>query len=130
MPKKAKANVVCTCNVIQILSENKITIDIDPLCPYHSHYMNTPMMSKEYIYKQIDFAPVKELKQCLKEIVYEWFVNGDGTVDFNKKVDADSLCMITDILVAHRFAPRVTGVEYEEPRKDDAITKMRRQLLD
>lgn len=66
------------------------------------------MMTEKDLDAIIDKAPVKKIRQCLKYIVGEWFVEEDSgtrTVNFDKELNSNSLAAVTDILCSFGFCP-------------------------
>lgn len=72
-------------------------------------------MTEKELDALIDKASIKDVRQCLKYIVSEWFVEEDypmepgaervRTVNFDKELDSDSLQMVTETLHTFGFCP-------------------------
>ena len=68
-------------------------------------------MTEAQLDNLIDKAPVEKVRQCLKYIVGEWFVEGTGTertVNFDKELNSDTLEAVTGTLHTFGFSPKAS----------------------
>lgn len=73
-------------------------------------------MTEKQLDALIDKAPVEKIRQCLKYIVAEWFIEEkyplkagserERTVNFNKELSSDTLEAVTGTLHTFGFSPK------------------------
>lgn len=74
-------------------------------------------MTERELDAKIDRAPIEKVRQCLKYIVSEWFVEESNpmkagaervrTVNFDKELNSDTLEAVTSTLHTYGFCPKV-----------------------
>jgi HEPN domain-containing protein len=62
-------------------------------------------MTKNELYAKIDKAPEEEVRECLKQIITQWFVERYGRVAFDKPLGSDTIEDVTGILNTFGFCP-------------------------
>ena len=84
-------------------------------------------MTEKELDAKIDKAPIEKVRQCLKYIVGEWFVEESyplkpgtervRTVNFDKELNSDTLEAVTSTLHTFGFSPKESHFFQPNPPK-------------
>jgi len=55
--------------------------------------------------RAVDALPVEECREIVKQIATAWYVQKDGTLDFDKELDSDHLEIVTQALSSRGIMP-------------------------